>query len=313
MSLLFVTCSVVSAQLLGIAGDGSFIRQFANGSASVIAPPLPDDIDVQQLATMDVDRGVYVVIGYNLTSMTTRAIGLNITTGAVVYNRQMPFAEPDIVGLGQCVAYADSEKTLIALGQLVIGGPHVVGVFNPISGSFKQIAALPATYIPVLGGSCTYHPPTNSFLFQLGVTQATINVFVMNVATGAYTQAPENFTSGRDIESMDYDAATQLVYGTAVEAPAGTLVRTLVSLDVAKSAYATVGVIDGYTIEVGGIAALDPVARSMYWIGLPSNATPGPNGPFYLVQVSLANAAIKSASFLCQEETACPQSLEFYP
>jgi hypothetical protein len=70
-----------------------------------------------------------------------------------------------------------------------------------------------------------------------------------------------------------------------------------------------VGAIDGYLVMSGAIAALDSARGVLYWIG--QKTTSGVNDPFYLVGVSLKDAAVVSAPRLCNTDDVCPWSLEY--
>lgn len=103
--------------------------------------------------------------------------------------------------------------------------------------------------------------------------------------------------------------------------------------------HAVMQVLD-YTVESGGIAALDYKSRLLYWIGQKTNA--GVNDPFYLIGLSLTDASVRvsvvcatpcphcvdaaaslvnaavpclaclqSAAYLCDADAACPWTLEY--
>lgn len=132
-------------------------------------------------------------------------------------------------------------------------------------------------------------------------------------ATCAVTAHARSLTGSRRHRSTSlpqaiagYDPTSRALIGLGI-AP-GQVARTLVRVDAAALSLNVTGNIPDYLIELGPIATLDVPSRVLYWMGIPSAA--GPDGDFYIVGVSVADASIASAS---SSPLACePWSLWFH-
>lgn len=177
---------------------------------------------------------------------------------------------------------------IIAGGQIVVNGSQTIGWLNPKTGKFAVITELPAEYLPLMGSTAVYDPLTTSLIFQLG-TEANTFIFSVNVSDGSTTEWAENFQAGQDLDTMDYDVKTGLIYGLGVKAVGSALVRTLVAMNPRTQTFETVNSVQTYTVENGSIAALDSDKRILYWQALNSS---DPTGSFYLVGLSLKDASV---------------------
>lgn len=100
------------------------------------------------------------------------------------------------------------------------------------------------------------------------------------------------------------------VFGLGLDINGNAWNRTLVSMDPNTLAVTTVGVITGYGIESGGIAAIDVADRSLYWIGQQTNA--GPNDPFYLIQVRrVTTSRILTIFIVAHTMRRCPHMCSY--
>lgn len=296
------------AGLYGLSPDVALIQVFNNGSSAAVGAPIPGELQAQQVSTIDETRQVLYMLGFNESDSTSpvNVVGISLATGNVVSTAPMPYASSTFVGVGQNIVCEPKTGVLISSGQEQVNGPHVVGFVKPTTGQYTKVASLPAADLDVLGGPAAYAPETNTYVFQLGVGNG-INLFSVNMTDGTYKTFPQSDVS--NIETLDYDAKTGLMYGLGIAVSGNAWNRTLVALHPTDMTITTVGVIAGYGIESGGIAALNVAARSLYWIGQQTGA--GNNAPFYLIQVSLADASVISASVLCSSDPACPWSLEY--
>ena len=116
-----------------------------------------------------------------------------------------------------------------------------------------------------------YFPP----LSQVGTDDTTI--YMLNTDTGVVTSAPNAFSNGHDIISMDYDPVSGAVFGIGqmVNKSDDKWVRTVAKLDCATGNVTIQGVVPGYTMQYGGVATLNVADRALYYIGLPNNYTTG--------------------------------------
>lgn len=231
-----------------------------------------------------------------------------MTSGGLVYDTPLPFAESGFVGVGQQITVDETTGHVFAGGRLTQTGPHTVGRLDPATGKFSVIASLNATYLPVLGGPCVYDPATSQLILQLGTADAIAN-FAVNVNTGAVVQIPMDYDTGRVLTTFAYDTVTKLVFGLGVKANGTGIERTLVSLNPTTKTYTTVGVVTDFLVESGGISALDEGARVLTWIGQKVNAKA--TDPFYLISTDLKTAKTTYSANLCPNDAACPWNLEY--
>jgi hypothetical protein len=294
--------------LYGLSPTVDLIRVYPNASTVPIGPALPSNLlQAQELSTIDEKAGVLYSILYDDKADKPMFTGISLSTGAVVSSVPVPFAESSFVGVGQLVAWEPTSARLIAGGQLA-NQSHVIGLVDPKSGAWEQVAMLNSTWLDVLGGAVTYIPPINSLAFQLG-TQTSIDVFLLDMATGAITEVDQSYANGANVETMDYDPVSQTVYGLGILPSGSTFERSIVALHPSNKTITVVGPVKAYGIESGGIAAINVGARGLYWVGQKTGASP--NDPFYLVCNSLVNASVLSAAELCTSDPTCPWSLEF--
>ena len=132
------------------------------------------------------------------------------------------------------------------------------------------------------------------------------------VKSNQFTGATRNATGQASLLGMAYNPANGLVYGLGL----GGGTRTVLKLDPETLAAPTVvGPVHGFGIAGGCLAAIDPVAQSIYWLAMKQPCVP--HTKFYLVANSLADGALISASeAVCGGPPCdwlnCPRSLAFY-
>lgn len=287
----------------------ALVRIYPNGTTNTIAPPIPSEGQAQALSAIDTARSLLYIVGYSFSLSKPNLLGIDLATGAVVSSVQLPFAESGFVGVGQKLVVEPNTGLVIVGGQMVVNGPHCVGFVDPKTGAYQQIANITSADLDVLGGAAVYVPALNSFVLQLG-TADTINLFSVDMATGAVTQWNESFSNGANVETLDVDPVSGLIFGLGIEPNASSITRTLVSLDPAKQRWTVIGKVYDYTIESGGEAALDSDGRILYWIGQKTGAAP--SDPFYLIGLNLQTAAVVSANVLCPDDASCPWQLEYF-
>lgn len=91
-----------------------------------------------------------------------------------------------------------ADGQVYAGGVLNATGPHVVGKLDPKTGTFRTIASIDASDLPVLGGPSCFDPATRQLFLQLGVQRSgEIINFAINVDSGAVTQIPNDPETGR--------------------------------------------------------------------------------------------------------------------
>ena len=82
--------SVLSAPLVGGARaplygisphTGLVLCDTATGAMAAVGSPVPQEAVAQELSSIDSARGVYYIVGYNLTARVANLVGLNVHTG----------------------------------------------------------------------------------------------------------------------------------------------------------------------------------------------------------------------------------------
>jgi hypothetical protein len=294
--------------LYGLSDSVQLIRAFNNGTTVPVGPALPsNDLQAQQLSAIDEKNGILYAILYDDVKNVPTFTGISLATGKVLSSVPVPFAESSFVGVGQLVAWEPGSAQLIAGGQLA-NLTHVIGLVNPTSGEWTHVASLNSTWLDVLGAATCFAPSTGDLIFQLG-TQTSIDVFTLNIKSGAVKPFDQSFSNGQNIETCDYDPISGSAFGLGIEPSGSTFKRTIVALHPTNMTISVVGDVTDYGIESGGIAAINVASHSLYWIGQKTGAAP--NDPFYLVQSSLKDGSTVSSGELCTSDPTCPWSLEY--
>lgn len=305
--------------IYGFNGAAQLIRQFPNGSSTILSPALPAELQMQQLSTLDQNQAILYALGFNATSQASNLIGVSLQDGSLVCNVAVPFIEAGIaVGMGQQLAWDSVTGLLVAGGQLQQGGPHTVGYLDPSSGTFASFAEVNATYLPIIGAPSIFDPITASLVMPLGdPVTGEYDLFSVSTQTGSVQEWGEDFLTGTDIQSLAYDSSRGLILGTGLQ-PNGTnpatnasaWQRTLVELDPSSHSITTVGAVPGYLVESGATVALDEAAGVLYWIGQKTGAAV--SDPLYLIGLDTQTAAIVSDPLLCVDQNACAWNLQYY-
>jgi hypothetical protein len=308
--LISVLPSTFAAEfgLYGVSEDVQLLRVYTNGSSSVISQigSAGEYGQAQGLSTIDQTNGIFYSILYQLSSSKPFLVGVSLTSGKIVSSVPVPFEDNAFIGVGQWLVYSGPD-------QIVVGGQdaaqnHLMGTISPTKGNYKQVAKLNASLLDVLGGChAAYSPATDSVYIQLGTQNPpAINVYEVNIRTGAVRQTNETDTA--NIDTLSFDPTTKMIYGLGIQVAGSNLQRTIVSLDPSTLRITTVGKVNVETIESGGIAALDSKGKTLYWIGDKTG-----NDDFFLVGNSItAGAKVESTGDLCKADAACPWMLEFY-
>ena len=294
--------------LYGFSENVELLRVYTNGTTSVISQvgTSGEYGQAQGSSTIDQTNGIFYSILFQLSSSKPFLVGVSLTSGKIVSSVPVPFVESGFIGVGQWLTFAGPDRVIVG-GQDATQS-HIMGVISPTKGGYQQFAKLNATLLDVLGGChAAYSPATDSVYIQLGTqTPPAINVYEVNVRTGAVRQTNETDTA--NIDTLSFDPVTKLIFGLGIQVVGGNLQRTIVSMDPTTLRITTVGKVNVETIESGGIAALDSKGKVLYWIGDKTG-----NDDFFLVGNSIMTGAkVASTGDLCTNDAACPWMLEFY-
>ena len=86
----------------------------------------------------------------------------------------------------------------------------------------------------------------------------------MNVSSGESRLVPMTFGTGHDIQSMDYDRGSNLVYGTGILVDGNHTLRTVVAFSPSQFTFDIKGTVHGYLQMSSGIAAIDGTTHTLY-------------------------------------------------
>jgi hypothetical protein len=297
--------------LYGLSQNTNLIYQNPSGSSIPIGKSYPYEVLAQQLSTIAENENKFFFVSFNLYSNAAELLGLDISTGNVVNNVSYPFADGSFIGVGQQIAYDPLSHQVICGGQ-TSNQTHEVGIIDPATGAYSNVATISSTYIDVLDGAVEYDPQSQTLLMEIGVND-TIDLVSINMQDGSYKFWGMNYTSGMDLESLNFDPVSGFIIGLGIGNDSnGNLVRYMNRFDAKNGVFEEIGIVSEFTIMSGGIAALDYNTRTLYWIGILSNATNPASAPLYLVGLDLDTAAVKSSAYLCSSDPVCPWALEYY-
>eukprot|EP00055_Hartaetosiga_balthica_P017281 m.114654 g.114654 ORF g.114654 m.114654 type:complete len:334 (+) comp9281_c5_seq2:79-1080(+) len=283
-----------------------------NPDTGVINPlgvPLPDELDAQNLATLDVQRGIFYTIGYNDSSMINELLGVSVKDGTIVSRVHLPYITSGFVGVGEAVDVDPTNGEVFTVGLGADMNHHIYRV-NPRSGSMKHLVN--CGYINVLGGAHTYDMTNDLLWLQYGVNTSgvvNINLFAFNAQTGAVVHnLPES--QAKFIDTLTYNRYGNNLVGFGFNP--STLNRTLLSLNGKTGDITFIGDVKGFQILNGGIVTINSREGLLYGqLQPPNNQT----APFYLIAVDVNTAEVKSSAPLCSgaDPASCPWSMEFAP
>lgn len=289
--------AVISGSLYGLSADAALIELSPNGTVRQLSAPQPY-AQAQQLSCVDAARGIFFFLGYDRSTGKPALVGLSLASGATVSTTPLPeFYDQTYVGIGQYVATQPNSPRVFVGGQDASRN-HIVGLVDPASGAFEVLGNFSAGLRDVFGGTSVFVPATGELWFELD-----LDIFVLNVETRAVTVIPVN--ASYEILGMNLDDRSGLVYGLGGGPGQG--VRTVVALDPARRTITPVGSVPGYAMQMGGMTAYDPVARSVFWIAQQTGADS--SAPWWLVQNSIDGGGVLSAAPICVAGGVCPWSL----
>ena len=131
------------------------------GVATPIGAPPPDELEAQQLSTIDPPRNLLYMSGFNTTTSQINVLGFDLTTGDVNVTIEVPFPPFGLVGVG---TYLDVD---VATGDLYATGPewrvghegerHVVLRIDHETKEQEPVGVIPKG-LDVLGGDSTFDP-----------------------------------------------------------------------------------------------------------------------------------------------------------
>jgi hypothetical protein len=294
--VLFHSTAAAVYGILNVKGEAQFTSiDETTGAETMSKIEVPYEGLCQGLTAMDAKHGIAYIIGFNVTDHKPNLVGFDTTTGKVAVDIELPFGEMVFVGLGQGLDVDPNTGDIIAIGQKAGAKPGQVGHHYVIRIDFATKAItdiatikLDATNVAILGGQANTLDYVNQVEYvNLAVNNSgkiAIDIFVIDLKTGAVTAMKTDPSKGEMLLSMDYDTKTNRIYGFGPSVPAakpyfddaedykswlkmqngGQFLHSLAYMDVATKAFTTVGGIHGFGMMEGSIATLDPVGRVHY-------------------------------------------------
>jgi len=261
-----------------------------------------NEIDAQQLSTIDEGNKLYYFIGLNNTSNKPQLVALALETGKVVSSVDLPFDESAFIGVGQTIDFDPNSGVLYLSGVDPVTKMHEVLQYDPKTDKFTTLNEIGD--IDVLGGLHAFDPKNKILWLEYGI-DVTIDLFGLDVTTGKWKY--ENISNPMNMESMIYDIETGLMYGIGVIFQAQNHTRLLLTLDSASLQWKVVGQIPGYYIIDANVSALDEKNRKLYAV----LEVDQEDGPFQLVTLDMKTATVEDHPTV-DYPNGFPWSLEFY-
>ena len=268
--LVLFLCVAARAQLYGLSSSVGLVRVFTNGTSLPVGPPVPHELQAQNLAAMDSSHSIYYFVGFDQQVQQAQLVGVSLATGKVTSSVPLPFAEMNFVGVGQYMAFA-SDLNLVVLSGQTVDQTHLVITVSPTTGAYKKVCEITHLDLDVLGGSASYVPTSQLFVFNLGYEDY-IGNFVVSLKTGKFVNVTN--TAHGNVESMVFNPKDRLVYGLGLQIEGEAWNRTIVSFDPQTLEFVQRGVVSGFGIESGGISAIDVASQTLYWIGMKAPYVP---------------------------------------
>ncbi|EGD73469.1 hypothetical protein PTSG_05174 [Salpingoeca rosetta] len=279
----------------------------ATGKTTPVSAPLPDEAQAQNLASMDTLRGIYYMLGFNLTNQEIDLIGIDVVKGTIANKVKLPFVSSALIGVGEAVDVDESNGEVFCLGLQADNKHHLFRV-NPRTGATKHLAD--CGYINVLGGAHAFDQTNNLVWLQFAANSSgeiSLDLLGFDAITGTLKKTiKEPDTNG--IYTLSYDIQREQMIGFGYDASKGA--RTLLRLNTNTGSVSRIGVVPGYSVINGNIVTVDSRSGVIYAQFQSSN---NQTAPFDIVGVDVSTAKVVSHAPLCVDPADCPWSMEFRP
>jgi hypothetical protein len=245
-----------------------------------------DEIDAQQLSIIDQRNKLYYFIGLNKTSNTPQLVSLALQDGHHVSSVDLPFLESVFVGVGESIDIDPISGVLYLTGLDPQNSKlHDIIQYDPKSGKFTKLNEIGD--ISVLGGIHAFDPKNNWLWLSYGLPDDTIDLFAMDVSTGQWKH--QNVSNPMNLETMNYDSQTGLMYGIGLTFQDQNHTRLLLTFNTVSLKWEEVGPIPGYFIIDADLAAIDVKNRKLFAVLQVDDE----NGPFQLITLDMNTATVE--------------------
>jgi len=273
------------------------------GRQTPVGVPIPNELTAQQLASIDDKNRLFYVVSFNTTDRHVYLLALSIQTGALLNSVRLPFAESELVGVGQTCNVMPETGHVLVTGRDRILGKHYILDVNPVTGANTVIASIGD--IDVLASASAYDYVNRILWLQFALQRGGIFNFAFEIPSGKILhQVPDTL----NLETMNFDTKTGKVLGIGLYVVNNNnYTRVLVSLDSLTGVMTNLGYIPNYFLIEGGEAGLNIAARELYCFMKP---TGNPSQPFNLLTLNADTGAVKAKPAIPQNQL--PWSLAYF-
>jgi len=257
------------------------------GRQTPVGAPIPNELTGQQLSSIDDKNRLFYVVAFNTTDRHIYLISLSLQTGALVKSTRLPFAESELVGVGQTCNVMPESGHVLVTGRDRILGKHFILDVDPVAGTNTVIASIGD--IDVLASASAYDHVNKVLWLQFALQNGGIYNFAFEIPSGKILH---QINDNLNLETMDFDSRTGKILGIGLYVVSNqNYTRVLVSLDSKTGIMSIVGYIPDYFLLQGGEAGLNVVGRELYCFMMPKGNN---NVPFNLLTLNADTGAVKS-------------------
>jgi hypothetical protein len=320
VALYLATIRAERAPLFGFSNTSGLVSiDVVSGLATPIGSPAPDELEAQQLSSIDPPRNLLYMSGFNASNSQLNVLGFDLATGDVTVTIKLPFLPNTFVGLGVYIAVDTHTGDIYATGPEwrvgQDGERHIVLRIDYDTKKQTNVGVIPKG-VDVIGGDSTFDPINRVLWCTYGSSSKTQSkgnhLYAVHVDNGAV----EEINDSPQLSTLNYDSSTGRIYGLSIRRGKITqgepdYVRMLVFID-SNDETRAVQVVGEETEYIGGdaaIAAIDEGARLHMSYMQPPNQTL--EDPWYFVSIDADKGDIVDARKVGNYFTL-PWSLEAY-
>lgn len=318
------------AATLGLIGTASplqivTIPDPSNGTVVNSTTPQYDGYaQSQQLSGYAPETGTMWVLGWNEKTSKVQALGLDVRSGQLKAQWDVPDFEGEFVGVGNAFAVLPGGKVAGVMGYTSVS-PVMFGwgALNLETGKYTNVGHLNGSvYEAVLGGFTTYDPAQQCLVQTLAKKSSSgggeILNLCMSLADGSVKQVPsasnsELFPGAFGLLTFALDHASGEFVGVVPAKNPANASQVLLKTGRQRLSTGELVISDEGLPECGevsgGVTAYDPKQQRLYFFCLPPGANPA-TGISQLMTVDMSDM---SGKLLSHPDTClfCPWSLEY--
>ena len=101
---------------------------------------LPYEAQGQGVSSSDVSRGIFYIVGTNLSTDSIALVGISISTGEVLTEIPLPFVLEAFIGVGQYVDVDPVSHDVFVTGRSPTDMQHKIYRVNPTTNTITKVA-----------------------------------------------------------------------------------------------------------------------------------------------------------------------------